>query len=380
MNNTELTPATKAVAIQVATELKARKLLDDYYVSQAVFKEFANRNKNTFGIVPHPTHRNPMNMEISKARREAFGDALLVASQQLANSSEAFDRWGYATEELTDVMREAGLELSGYRLGSILSTITTGGVSYSQVEDHNVEVLKGFKRATYLKRVSDDDPIRRGISSDRTVYEYTDAIFDDHIPEFADVLFIGHQLRVVKDGNDNTYYIHKIGSKGEFVCIGWVQNLREAVVELPNCLKRAEDNAVAEAIEAAKRGKPIGNDKYTEREVRELAQAQGKEIPQETQFKVCHTGYTYRVVPVEEVSEDTAVSVVSDSLSFTNALVFADLLDASDNAQRTLERRIKAVEELTKQLNENKELLKVAQEEADVASANADKFKKEVAQ
>lgn len=384
MQENALTPATKAVAIQLATELQARNLTCDYSVSRALFNEFAKTTANTFGLIPHVTSRNPMSMEVSKARREAFGESLLLAAEQLAKSGEAFDNWGYATDAVCDAVREAGnTQVHGYKLAKVINGLLTGSISYTDVEDYNNEVLRGLKRAKYLKKVAKDDPLRSGISDDRTVYEYTDAIFDDHIPEFADVLFIGHQLRVVKDSTDNTYYIHKIGSKGQFVCIGWVQSLREAVVELASCLKRTEENAVAEAIEAAKRGKPLGGDKYTEREVRELAQAQGKEIPDETQFKVCHTGYTYRVVPVEEVSEETAVSVVSAALPFTSANELAQLFDARDNAQRTLERRVAAVEDLTQKLKDANVLMQVAEEDAKAAELDLlekSKELKEVAQ
>ena len=379
MQENALTPAVETAAVQLAKELKARNMNSEYAVGRALFVSFVTNNVNSFGIAPQPNTIQPMTMELAKARLDAFGESLLRAAEKLTQSGEAFDQFGYATEAVVEAFKEAGSDIDGYKIARVLNALNYG-IQRTDIDDYNISSLRMLKRAKYLKRVGNDDPLRVHVDSNRSVYEYTDAVFDDHIPEFADVLFIGHQLRVVKDNTDNTYFIHKIGSKGRFVSIGWVNSLREAVIELPNFLKQTERRAVALAIEAAKRGNPIGCDNYTEREVRELAQAQGKEIPQETLFKVCHTGTAYQVVSVDDVSEETAVSVVSNALQFSKAKALAELLEAKDAAYRNLDNRINAVEELIKQLNDAKLKLQVAKDDADKAVANASEFKREVAQ
>src|SRR6056300_270215 len=205
MENKALTPQQKAVVVQLGNLLKEKNLNTEYRVSTAIFAEFARNTANTFGIVPTPGYYTPMEMQVSKARRNALGEALVTTAEQFdEQADELKTEWGYYRDIVVELMEtECDFRVSTYELRSIIRKVIRGSIDYRQCQDHNDEVKRGIKRAKYLKKVKLGDPLRNGVSDDTPVYEFTGAMFDDHIPEFNNVLFIGHQLRVVKDNDDN---------------------------------------------------------------------------------------------------------------------------------------------------------------------------------
>jgi hypothetical protein len=365
MQEKALTPQQKAVVVQLGNLLKDKNLDAEYRVSRAIFTEFARTTANTFGLVPTPSYYSPMEMQVSKARRNALGDALITTAEQFNEQADGLKNdWGYYRNVVVELMEsECNFRVSTYELRSIVRKIVRGSVDYRDCQDHNDEVKRGIKRAKYLKKVKLGDPLRNGVADDTPVYEFNDAVFDDHIPEFSNVLFTGHQLRVVKDTDDNTYTIQKLN--GTWKHLAFIDNLRDAIIELPERLENAEKRAVQEAIELSKQGKPIGNDLFTPSEVLALAEAQGVELPEVSTYAVCRVhadGRTpYKAIPSGEVDETNSTYVAEKNLTFDDAESLSNLMNKAVIHERAVTRFTNAVNTAQANLDQAKEELADAQ-------------------
>ena len=349
----ELTTSNKALLNQFAEAVKQdNRLTSDWAVEQAIFSEYVKLATNSFNILPEGYYRSPNHpMNMAKARKNALGINVVTMFERMKEELPSTN-WGYYTDGVDEYLRDNfDLNVGSYRLKSIVNAALAPSVPFSSATEHNRMFSASIKRADYLKKVKKDDPLCADLRAGETCYEYTDAMFDNHIEEFKDVLFIGHQLRVVKD--DNGYQIQKLNGSWEY--IAFVENLREAIIELPDRLQRIEQHAVKDAVERAKRGKSIASDLFTEREVRQLAEAQGVELPQEKTFSVCNTGASYEpfiVIEDSEVTDKTAVGVVLNSLSFDDASRLKDSLNTRERVASRIERAQERVENLQQQLRE----------------------------
>lgn len=365
MQDNALTPQQKAVVVQLGNLLKEKNLDTEYRVSRAIFTEFARTTANTFGIIPIPGYYTPMEMQVSKARRGALGDALITTAEQFDEQADDLKtKWGYYRDIVVELMEtECDFRVSTYELRSIVRKIVRGSVDYRQCQDYNDEVKRGIKRAKYLKKVKLGDPLRDGVSDDTPVYEFTTAVFDDHIPEFSNVLFTGHQLRVVKDNDDNTYSIQKLN--GTWKYLSWIDNLRDSVLELPQRLEDAEKRAVRDAIELSKQGKPIGNDLFTSSDVLALAEAQGVELPEVSTYAVCcvtaNAVAPYKAIPSGEVDETNSTYVAEKNLSFADAESLCNMMNKAVIHERAVTRFTNAVNTAQELLESNKKELADAQ-------------------
>tara|TARA_R100001510_G_scaffold33304_1_gene29816 strand:- start:7686 stop:8849 length:1164 start_codon:yes stop_codon:yes gene_type:complete len=366
MQDNALTPQQKAVVVQLGNLLKEKNLDSEYRVSRAIFSEFARTTANTFGIIPIPGYYNPMEMQVSKARRGALGGALITTAEQFDEQADDLKtKWGYYRDIVIELMEtECDFRVSTYELRSIVRKIVRGSVDSSHCQDYNDEVKRGIKRAKYLKKVKLGDPLRDGVADDTPVYEFTDAVFDDHIPEFSNVLFTGHQLRVVKDTDDNTYLIEKLN--GRWVGFGWVDNLRDSVIDLPQRLEDAEKRSVRDAIELSKQGKPIGNHLFTSSEVLALAEAQGVELPEVSTYAVCRVSADarapYKAIPSGEVDETNSTYVAEKNLTFADAESLSNLMNKAVIHERAVTRFTNAVATAEANLKQAKEELAEAQQ------------------
>lgn len=365
MQDNALTPQQKAVVVQLGNLLKEKKFDTEYRVSRAIFTEFARTTANTFGLVPSPGYYTPMEMQVSKARRVALGEALITTAEQFNEQADDLKtKWGYYRDIVVELMEnECDFRVSIYELRSIVRKIVLGSVDYRDCHDYNDKVKRGIKRAKYLKKVKAGDPLRDGVGDDTPVYEFTDAVFDDHIPEFSNVLFTGHQLRVVKDTDDNTYCIQKLN--GTWKCLTFVDNLRDSVIELPQRLEDAEKRAVRDAIELSKQGKPIGNDLFTSSEVLALAKAQGVELPEVSTYAVCRVcadgRAPYKAIPSGEVDETNSTYVAEKNLTFDDAESLSNLMNKAVIHERAVTRFTNDVNTAQANLDRRKEQLADAQ-------------------
>ena len=234
---------------------------------------------------------------MAKARLAAIGADRIAKCKRFMEVVPTTSSWG---RELCDegqaVLEQLNLDGEGkelpysdrvdtYDIKKVLESILGEGYDTDLLNDHNTEVKKKIKKSKYLKKVPAGDPLRAGLDEGQVCYEFTDAMFDDHIDVFTDVLFIGHQFRVVKD-EDGAYYRVERLSRGRWNYVTFEDKLYDVIVALPGALKHREERAVEGAVRQAERGALIFDEQFTTDEIRELAEAKGIELPQESTFSV----------------------------------------------------------------------------------------------
>ena len=235
--------------------------------------------------------------------------------------------------------------VDSYDIKKLLEGILGQGYDTDLLQDHNTEVKKKIKKSKYLKKVPAGDPLRSGLTKGQVCYEFTDAMFDDHIDLFTDVLFIGHQLRVVKDEDGTCYRVEKL-SRGRWNYVTFEDKLYDVIVALPNALKHREKRAVEGAVRQAERGALIFDELFGADEIRQLAEAKGIELPQESTFSVVQ-GWS-EVVQCDKVREDDVV--LASGLSYDNAEKLRVLIRKEAEAVSKVERKQNAIKNMEEQL------------------------------
>jgi len=370
MQDNALTPQAKEVirnAARFATKFEnhqdgiRRRILNKYIEDTS---DSMGRIKHDWNYVQTPEFK----MAFSKVIMKVIPAELYDACKQFTELAPV-DNWGYLTDEASDVIREFNKErsysetVSEYRLKDMVEEVMNPQLDSRMAREYMENQAKSMKRATYLKKVKQGDPLRAGLSDEQTCYEFTDAMFDNHTDVFSNVLFIGHQLRVVKN-SDGNYDIEKLN--GKWVYVSCRDTLTECIFELADALRYIEKYAVDGAVQNSERGLPIQDSRFTADEVRQLAEARGIVLPEQKTFSVIETKSwkSFESVTCESVDERTdVVKVIAAGLNFEQADKLREALNLTEHKRTILERaqrRQKSAEES----------LKTAKEEASEAMTN----------
>ena len=345
MQNQALTPQAKEVilnAARFATHFEnhqdgiRHRILNKYIEDTA---DSMGRIKHDYNYVQTPQFK----MAMSKVIMKVIPAELYDACKQFAELAPV-DNWGYLTDEASDVIREFNKDknwnrtVSEYRLKDMVEEVLNPQLDSRMAREYMENQAKSMKRATYLKKVKKGDPLRAGLSDEQTCYEFTDAMFDNHTDVFSDVLFIGHQLRVVKN-SDGNYDIQKLN--GEWVYVSCRDTLTECIFELGDALRYIEKYAVDGAVQNSERGLPIQDRRFTTDEVRQLAEARGIVLPEQKTFSVIETKSWKSIesVTCESVAERTdVVKVIAAGLTFEQADKLREALNLTEHKRTILER------------------------------------------
>ena len=377
MQNQALTPQAKEVILNAARFAShfenhqdgiRHRILNKYIEDTA---DSMGRIKHDYNYVQTPQFK----MAMSKVIMKVIPAELYDACKQFAELAPV-DNWGYLTDEASDVIREFNKDkrwnqqVSEYRLKDMVEEVMNPQLDSRMAREYMEQQAKSMKRATYLKKVKKGDPLREGLSDEQTCYEFTDAMFDNHTDVFSDVLFIGHQLRVVKN-SDGNYEIEKLN--GKWVYVSSRETLTECIFELADALRYVEKYAVDGAVQNAERGLPIQDSRFTADEVRQLAEARGMKLPEQKTFSVieCKGWRSFDTVTCESVSErEDVVKVVAAGLTFEDADKLREALNLSDHKRDCLERAQRRQKKLEESLKVTKEEVAEAMAQY-VASVNA---------
>lgn len=345
MQNQALTPQAKEVilnAARFATHFEnhqdgiRHRILNKYIEDTA---DSMGRIKHDYNYVQTPQFK----MAMSKVIMKVIPAELYDACKQFAELAPV-DNWGYLTDEASDVIREFNKDknwnrtVSEYRLKDMVEEVLNPQLDSRMAREYMENQAKSMKRATYLKKVKKGDPLRAGLSDEQTCYEFTDAMFDNHTDVFSDVLFIGHQLRVVKN-SDGNYDIEKLN--GKWVYVSCRDTLTECIFELGDALRYIEKYAVDGAVQNSERGLPIQDSRFTTDEVRQLAEARGIVLPEQKTFSVIETKSWKSIesVTCESVAERTdVVKVIAAGLTFEQADKLREALNLTEHKRTILER------------------------------------------
>lgn len=345
MQNQALTPQAKEVilnAARFATHFEnhqdgiRHRILNKYIEDTA---DSMGRIKHDYNYVQTPQFK----MAMSKVIMKVIPAELYDACKQFAELAPV-DNWGYLTDEASDVIREFNKDknwnrtVSEYRLKDMVEEVLNPQLDSRMAREYMENQAKSMKRATYLKKVKKGDPLRAGLSDEQTCYEFTDAMFDNHTDVFSDVLFIGHQLRVVKN-SDGNYDIEKLN--GKWVYVSCRDTLTECIFELGDALRYIEKYAVDGAVQNSERGLPIQDSRFTTDEVRQLAEARGMVLPEQKTFSVIETKSWKSIesVTCESVAERTdVVKVIAAGLTFEQADKLREALNLTEHKRTILER------------------------------------------
>lgn len=387
MQDKALTPQAKEVILNVArfaTHFEnhqdgiRHRILNKYIEDTA---DSMGRIKHDYNYVQTPEFK----MALSKVVLKVIPAELYDACKQFAEEAP-FDNWGYLTDEASDVIREFNKDkrwnqqVSEYRLKDMVEEVLNPRLDSRMAREYMEQQAKSMKRATYLKKVKKGDPLREGLSDEQTCYEFTDAVFDNHTDVFSDVLFIGHQLRVVKN-SDGNYDIEKLN--GKWVYVSCRETLTECIFELVDALQYIEKYAVDGAVQNSERGLPIRDNRFTADEVRQLAEARGIVLPEQKTFSVIESKSWKSIesVTCESVAERTdVVKVIASGLTFEQADKLREALNLTEHKRTILERAQRRQKRLEDELSvANQEVeeakkawLKSGEDLQEVVQSNAD--------
>lgn len=377
-NDIAFTPEAKQAIIDVAAIAREGMFSYRFNIYSAVQKQFVKLTANSFGIIPANYYemQKPENQTaMAKARLAAIGADRIAKCMRFMEVVPNTSRYGLTLcDEGEAVLAQLNLDEEGkelpyservdtYELKRVLESILGQCYDNDLLHDHNVEVKKKIKKSKYLKRVPAGDPLRAGLAEGQVCYEFTDAMFDDHIDVFTDVLFIGHQLRVVKDEDGTCYRVERL-SRGRWNYVTFEDKLYDIIVGLPYALKHREQRAVEGAVRQAERGALIFDEQFTTDEIHQLAEAKRIELPQESTFSVVKG--SGEVIQCDKVREDDVV--LASGLSYDDAEKLRALLSKSNEVKRDIRFANKRIQSLEKELEEKRaELL-----ELEAAAAQAE--------
>ena len=377
-NDIAFTPEAKQAIADVVAIAREGGFSYRYNIYAKVQAEFVKLTANSFGIIPEGYYQmgNPENQTaLAKARLAGIGADRIAKCKRFLEVVPNTCNWGLELcDEGQAVLAQLNLDkdgnnvpyqdkVSAHDLQRVLESVLGEGFDNDLLRDHNIEVKKKIKKSKYLKKVPAGDPLRAGLAEGQVCYEFTDAMFDDHIDMFTEVLFIGHQLRVVKD-EDGMYGIEKL-AHGRWAYVTFEDKLYDVIVNLPNTLRHKEQRAVEGAVRQAERGALIFDDLFTTDEIRQLADAKGIELPQESTFSVVK-GYG-EVIQCDKVREDDVV--IASGLKYEDAEKLRVLIRKEVDVVECLERKQRAIKNMEEQLAGMKNDL--ALYEADVESAKS---------
>ena len=387
-NANAFTPEAKQAIEDVVAIYREGGFNYRYNIYAKVQAEFVKLTANSFGIIPagyNEMQKPESQTAMQKARLAAIGADRIAKCKRFMKVVPNTSGWGLTLcDEGAAVLAQLNRDEEGkelpyretvdtYDIKKMLESILGEGYDTDLLRDHNTEVKKKIKKSKYLKKVPAGDPLRAGLTTSQVCYEFTDAMFDDHIDVFTDVLFIGHQLRVVKDEEGAYYRVEKL-SRGCWAYVTYEDKLYDVIVNLPNALKYRERRAVEGAVRQAERGALILDDLFTTDEIRQLAEAKGIELPQESTFSVVQ-GWS-EVVQCDKVREGDVV--LASGLSYDDAEKLRFLIDKESQKVYLLERKQNAIKNMEEQLAGLKQELNTFKGEVEEAKSKLAEHKNNI--
>ncbi len=383
-NDIAFTPDSKS-AIIALVRLRKDSFANIYKIERAIRDEYIKLTANSFGLIPADYYQlqKPENAKaMAKARLAVVGgENIAICKRYLEVVPNKSDYTISLCEEGEAVLEEANgngsshssysSRVSEYDINRVLEfVLDRKGVDNQELLDHNEDVKRSIKRGKYLKAVRKGNPLRAGLEDGRVCYEFTDAVFDDHIDMFTRVLFIGHQLRVVKDTDSPVYVVEKLttNSVNPWRIVAFEDKLYDVIVGLSYKLHDRELRAVESAIRQCERGMPLIQDLFTPEEIRQLADAQCVELPEQTTFSVVKVGSeSFGCVECSKVKPEA--NVIASGLKYEDADKLRGLSDRDATAKRRVENKVNRINNMREQLvQERAELVKLEEEQEQAES------------
>jgi hypothetical protein len=383
-NDIAFTPDSKS-AIIALVRLRKDSFANIYKIERAIRDEYIKLTANSFGLIPADYYQlqKPENAKaMAKARLSVIsGDDVAICKRFVEVVPNKSDYTISLCEEGEAVLEEANgngsshssysSRVSEYDINRVLEFVLgKKSIDNQELLDHNEDVKRSIKRGKYLKAVRKGNPLRAGLEDGRVCYEFTDAVFDDHIDMFTRVLFIGHQLRVVKDTDSPVYVVEKLttNSVNPWRIVAFEDKLYDVIVGLSYKLHDRELRAVESAIRQCERGMPLIQDLFTQDEIRQLADAQCVELPEQTTFSVVKVGSeSFGCVECSKVKPEA--NVIASGLKYEDADKLRGLSDRDATAKRRVENKVNRINNMREQLvQERAELVKLEEEQEQAES------------
>ncbi len=383
-NDIAFTPDSKS-AIIALVRLRKDSFANIYKLERAIRDEYIKLTANSFGLIPADYYQlqKPENAKaMAKARLSVIsGDDVAICKRFVEVVPNKSDYTISLCEEGEAVLEEANgngsshssysSRVSEYDINRVLEFVLgKKSIDNQELLDHNEDVKRSIKRGKYLKAVRKGNPLRAGLEDGRVCYEFTDAVFDDHIDMFTRVLFIGHQLRVVKDTDSPVYVVEKLttNSVNPWRIVAFEDKLYDVIVGLSYKLYDRELRAVESAIRQCERGMPLIQDLFTQDEIRQLADAQCVELPEQTTFSVVKVGSeSFGCVECSKVKPEA--NVIASGLKYEDADKLRGLSDRDATAKRRVENKVNRINNMREQLvQERAELVKLEEEQEQAES------------
>ena len=383
-NDIAFTPDSKS-AIIALVRLRKDSFANIYKIERAIRDEYIKLTANSFGLIPADYYQlqKPENAKaMAKARLSVIsGDDVAICKRFVEVVPNKSDYTISLCEEGEAVLEEANgngsshssysSRVSEYDINRVLEFVLgKKSIDNQELLDHNEDVKRSIKRGKYLKAVRKGNPLRAGLEDGRVCYEFTDAVFDDHIDMFTRVLFIGHQLRVVKDTDSPVYVVEKLttNSVNPWRIVAFEDKLYDVIVGLSYKLHDRELRAVESAIRQCERGMPLIQDLFTQDEIRQLADAKCVELPEQTTFSVVKVGSeSFGCVECSKVKPEA--NVIASGLKYEDADKLRGLSDRDATAKRRVENKVNRINNMREQLvQERAELVKLEEEQEQAES------------
>ena len=383
-NDIAFTPDSKS-AIIALVRLRKDSFANIYKIERAIRDEYIKLTANSFGLIPADYYQlqKPENAKaMAKARLSVIsGDDVAICKRFVEVVPNKSDYTISLCEEGEAVLEEANgngsshssysSRVSEYDINRVLEFVLgKKSIDNKELLDHNEDVKRSIKRGKYLKAVRKGNPLRAGLEDGRVCYEFTDAVFDDHIDMFTRVLFIGNQLRVVKDTDSPVYVVEKLttNSVNPWRIVAFEDKLYDVIVGLYYKLHDRELRAVESAIRQCERGMPLIQDLFTQDEIRQLADAQCVELPEQTTLSVVKVGSeSFGCVECSKVKPEA--NVIESGLKYEDADKLRGLSDRDATAKRRVENKVNRINNMREQLvQERAELVKLEEEQEQAES------------
>ena len=383
-NDIDFTPESKEAIIALA-RLRKDSYDSIYRVEQKIRDEYIKLTANSFGLIPADYYqlRKPENTKaMAKARLAVISrDDVAICKRFLEVVPNNSDYGVSLCDEGQGVLEEVNgngsshpsysKRVSEYDLSRVLEFVLVQKTHDNRdLLDHNEDVKRSIKRGKYLKAVRKGNPLRAGLEDGQVCYEFTDAVFDDHIDMFTRVLFIGHQLRVIKETDSPMYAIEKLttNSVNPWRIVAFADKLYDVIVGLSYSLHNRELRAVESAIQQCERGMPLIQDLFTQDEIRQLADAQSVELPEQATFSVVKVGSeTFGCVECSKVKPE--VTLIASGLKYEDAEKLRQLSDNDAAMKRRVENKVNRINNMREQLvQERAELIELEEKQQQVES------------
>ena len=153
--------------------------------------------------------------------------------------------------------------------------------------------------------------------------------------------------------------------------VGFEDKLYDVIVGLSGTLQNKELRAVESAIRLCERGQPMIHDLFTPDEIRQLADAQCVQLPEQTTFSVVKIGSeSFGCVECSKVKPEA--NVIASGLKYEDADKLRGLSDRDATAKRRVENKVNRINNMREQLvQERAELVKLEEEQEQAESTLA---------